>query len=248
MKRKITAPKNKSKKLKIKNATIHPLTLIFNYIDDPFEFCNTSLVYKKWKNVLDNHVFWKNLIEHLEFEGSNPKYKTYKSIFVKNVNKLCWCKKNIGEVNQDLKKIETKLSVLYDFYLDRLGFYKSWIKMKYTRSEIYYNLCNYIGEKIFNIYNQCEYKKRCNLYNNQQNILKQIQKLIDNIYEKKNSIKKINKFVVSDLIEVVIYNLKKIINNVDYLYIKRFGGLVRSWNDYQRNLPDELLLLYNTGV
>ncbi|CAG8826007.1 26974_t:CDS:1, partial [Dentiscutata erythropus] len=160
---------------------------------------------KEWKNVLDNHVFWENLIEHLEFEGPNPKskkYKTYKSIFVKNVNKLCWCKKNIGEVNRDLKKIETKLSVLYDFYLDRLGFYKSWVEMKYTRSEIYYNLCNYMGEKIFNIYNQCEYKKRCNLCNNQQNILKQIQKLIDNIYEKKNSIKKINKFVVSDLIEV----------------------------------------------
>ncbi|CAG8794187.1 15697_t:CDS:1, partial [Dentiscutata erythropus] len=68
MKHKITVPENKSKKLKIENAVIHPLILIFNYIDDPFKFYNTSLVCKEWKNILNNHIFWENLIEHLEFE------------------------------------------------------------------------------------------------------------------------------------------------------------------------------------
>ncbi|CAG8807333.1 20621_t:CDS:2, partial [Dentiscutata erythropus] len=39
------------------------------------------------KKILNNHEYWEQLNEHLEFQGPNShatKYKTHKSIFVKN--------------------------------------------------------------------------------------------------------------------------------------------------------------------
>ena len=115
-----------SKKSKVE---IHPIQLVFNYIDDPFTFQKASLVCKKWQNILDNHVFWKNLCEHLDLEEPKPKakkYKTWKLIFIKNINKLCVCKKNIKTKNSNLKIINfiLKNNIHFSLYNITSSFFK----------------------------------------------------------------------------------------------------------------------------
>src|ERR1051325_6575672 len=110
------------KKQKIDNKTNieipHPISLVFNYVDDPYMFVNASMVCRAWRKELDVHIFWKNLVEYLDFKSPNPrsqKYKTYKSIITKNVKKLCYCKRNIGEKNNDLKIIEFKIEIICEY-------------------------------------------------------------------------------------------------------------------------------------
>ena len=66
MKRKINSIESFATKEQ-KTEKIHPLSLVFNYIKDPYEFYNASLVSKEWQKILDNHEYWKQLNEHLEF-------------------------------------------------------------------------------------------------------------------------------------------------------------------------------------
>ncbi|CAG8827130.1 7867_t:CDS:1, partial [Racocetra persica] len=55
-----------------------------------------------WKNILDNHIFWQDINEKLDFEKpkSKGKYTTYYSIFNKNWKKLCSCKKELKRNKQ----------------------------------------------------------------------------------------------------------------------------------------------------
>src|ERR1041384_506514 len=111
------------KKQKIDNKTNieipHPISLVFNYVDDPYTFVDASMVCRAWRKELDAHIFWKNLVKHLDFESPNPrsrKYKTYKSIIAKNAKKLCYCKRNISEKNNDFKTIEFKIGIIREYY------------------------------------------------------------------------------------------------------------------------------------
>ena len=56
MKRKSELQKSNVKKIK-NEETIYLISLVFNYIDNPYTFYDTSLVCKEWQRVLDTHVF-----------------------------------------------------------------------------------------------------------------------------------------------------------------------------------------------
>ncbi|CAG8835855.1 40022_t:CDS:2, partial [Gigaspora margarita] len=58
----------------------HFLTLVLNYINDPFTFFFISLVCKLWKRIAKAHDFWENLCNSLEFDPLNPQSKKYKLI------------------------------------------------------------------------------------------------------------------------------------------------------------------------
>ncbi|CAG8840431.1 42561_t:CDS:1, partial [Gigaspora margarita] len=59
------------------------------------------------------HDFWENLCDSLEFDPLNPqsrKYKTYHSIFFKNVHRLCTsCQQDFGSKQTSISKINFKL-------------------------------------------------------------------------------------------------------------------------------------------
>src|SRR5437868_1228073 len=151
MKRKAELQKSNVKKIK-NEETIHPISLVFNYIDDPYTFYDASLVCKEWQRVLDTHIFWKNLIEHLGFEEPKPKsrkYKTHKSIFVKNIKKTYEkCRKNIGKENKDLFEIYKKLSILSYYSFNRYEFYEK---------QLYSEFCRFTKDELEKLYKQSEH-------------------------------------------------------------------------------------------
>src|ERR1041384_3661721 len=147
------------KKQKIDNKTnseiLHSISLVFNYVDDPYMFVDASMVCRAWRKELDAHIFWENLVEHLDFESPNPcsrKYKTYKSIIAKNVKKLCYCKRNIGEKNDDLKIIEFKIGIIREYCNKRAEFYRTWL------TQCYYEFVLKIHDWVHDIDEQLEYK------------------------------------------------------------------------------------------
>ncbi|CAG8591724.1 4877_t:CDS:2 [Gigaspora rosea] len=99
---------------------IHFLTLVLNCFDDPFIFLFVSLVCKLWKQIVETHDFWESFCNQLGINGPNPhahKYKTYHSIYLKNLNHLYTsCRKDFGERQTSIKKIKFKLDVLNDYY------------------------------------------------------------------------------------------------------------------------------------
>jgi F-box-like len=196
---------------------------IFNHINDPKEFGRLSRVNKKWKTVLDHHYFWKNLIEDLNLSKPNSramKYKTYKSIFIKNINNLCFCKTNFAENNKSIKKIHLKLTRLKSFCEERIDFY--W-------QPKYIGYCINISNQIDKIIQKSKINKRCEDCDNKNELIKLLYNLIRNIYHKKGEFEKNNNFSFSkwieeDFVKVIIYNIYKIIQD-ENLYIKRFGGI-----------------------
>ena len=220
-----------NKKSKIENK-IHPIQLVFNYIDDSFTFQKISIVCKKQQNILNNHIFWKNLCEYLDFEEPKPKakkYKTWKSIFVKNIDKLCICKKNIKTKNSNLKIINFKLRILSYYCLNRSNFYKT---------EIYCNFCQYVKDEIEILYQQShDFNDCCELCDNEDLIINSVKQLIKKIYDRKKRFE-FSDFIKKDFVKVIIRNLYNIINN-NFIYIERLGGVVKDWNfetNYSRDL------------
>ncbi|RIB11118.1 hypothetical protein C2G38_2204291 [Gigaspora rosea] len=105
---------------------IHFLTLVLNCFDDPFIFLFVSLVCKLWKQIVETHDFWESFCNQLGINGPNPhahKYKTYHSIYLKNLNHLYTsCRKDFGERQTSIKKIKFKLDVLNDYCIDHMNF------------------------------------------------------------------------------------------------------------------------------
>jgi hypothetical protein len=224
MKRKKQILESSNKKNKFE---IHPLSLVFNYINDFSTFYKASLVCKKWQIILDNHIFWKTLCEHLDLEEPKPKakkYKTWKSIFIKNINKLCICKRNIKIKNSNLKNINFKLRILSYYSLNRLNFYKT---------EIYCQLCQYTRDELEILYQQSNnFNEYCKLCNNEEDIIDSVKELINKLYRKKKEFGNIqfSDYIEKDFFKVIIRNLYKIIDYDDYLFIKQLGGVVKNWN------------------
>jgi hypothetical protein len=123
-KRKIQNSEISNKKTKIEQ--VHPISLVFNYINDPYEFHNGSLVCKSWQQALDTHKFWEEHIDSIGIESPKAKakkYKTCKSVFVKNADKLCVCKQDFGITNKQIEKIYFKLLILVIYCINRNNFY-----------------------------------------------------------------------------------------------------------------------------
>ncbi|RIB06662.1 hypothetical protein C2G38_2216537 [Gigaspora rosea] len=128
---------------------IHFLTLVLNCFDDPFIFLFVSLVCKLWKQIVETHDFWESFCDQLGINGPNPrahKYKTYYSIYLKNLNRLCTsCRKDFGERQTSIKKINFKLDVLNDYCIYHMNFYKPTPIFK-TRAN--YKFCKYLTDTI----------------------------------------------------------------------------------------------------
>jgi hypothetical protein len=66
---------------------------IFDYLEDhPVHFTRGSLVCKTWYNATQNHLYWKRLCKLLKLPSPKPKaykYKTYRSIVIKNWGTFC---------------------------------------------------------------------------------------------------------------------------------------------------------------
>ncbi|CAG8849266.1 31443_t:CDS:1, partial [Gigaspora margarita] len=127
MKRSISYSKKSNKKSK-KEEKINPFSLVLNYINKRNDILNASLVCKEWKNILDNHKFWKEKNEKFGFGSPEPKakkYKTHYSIFLKNSKKLCGCNKELLTYNTLIRDIYFKICILKEFSDNREDFYKT---------------------------------------------------------------------------------------------------------------------------
>src|SRR5437868_1372182 len=66
---------------------------IFNYLEDhPIHFMRVAQVCHTWNLAADNHLFWRRLTKTLQYPDPKPrayKYKTHKSIVLKNWGKFC---------------------------------------------------------------------------------------------------------------------------------------------------------------
>jgi len=196
---------------------------IFNHVNDPKQFGRLSRVNKEWKDILDNHHFWKNLIEDLDLLKPNPKakkYKTYKSIFIKNINNLCFCKTNFAENNKSIKKIHKKLIILKGFCEDRIDFYQH---------PKYIEYCTNVLNQLDIIFQKSENNKRCEDCDNKNELIKLLYNLKDSIYDKKREFEKDNdfpfsKYIYEDFVKVIIYNIYRIAEDDKKMYIERFDG------------------------
>ncbi|CAG8837934.1 30316_t:CDS:2, partial [Gigaspora margarita] len=67
-----------------------------------------------------SYDFWKHLCNSLEFDEPIPqlqKYKTYHSIFLKNVHQLyTMCQQDFGERQILIEQINFKLDILQDYF------------------------------------------------------------------------------------------------------------------------------------
>jgi F-box domain len=222
MKRSFKPFNKQNKRVKYSQLSNKIIKLIFNYINDPKDFGRLSMVNKEWKDILDNHHFWKNLIEYLDFSKPNPnakKYKTYKSIFIKNINNLCFCKTNFAENNKSIKKIHLKLKRLESFCEDRIDFYRC---LKYKR------YCTNVLNQLNNIIQKSKNYKRCEDCDNENKLIDLLYNLKDYVYDKKREFKKNNDFfdnyIQENFVQVIVYNIYKTIQD-ENLYIERFGGI-----------------------
>ena len=96
--------------------------LIFEHIQDPNIFGLLSRVCKEWRYVLDNHNFWKQRVNTLglpEPSRNATKYKTYKSIFIKNIELLCYCKNELDNNIKSIKLIHQRLELIKEYCNDR---------------------------------------------------------------------------------------------------------------------------------
>jgi hypothetical protein len=211
--------------------TIHPISLVFNYIIDFKTFYYASLVCKTWKNVLDKHKFWQNINERLGYEEPKPrakKYKTYHSIFVKNIDRTCYeCHKNFYLHNKSVDNIIFKLRILKLYCNNRLDF------KIYKYNFTYKNFVEFVKENINNLYSQFETGKTSMIICKECKdiLLQEVEVLIEKIKKKKNHYerdKKFSDFVYKDFFNIIIRNLYIIINE-SFLYIERFGGLVKDY-------------------
>ncbi|CAG8549753.1 11154_t:CDS:2 [Gigaspora margarita] len=198
---------------KVKN--VHFLTLVLNYVNNPFTFFFVSL---------------KNLCDSLEFDPPNPrsrKYKTYYSIFLKNVHQLCTsCWQDFGSKQTSISKINFKL----DNFYEPTPIFK-------TRTN--YDFCEYLVDELeplvdysvvegaeIKLCSNCTIKKKEFLFNS-------IYQLKDSIYIKLKEVK-YTKFFYKDVIRIVFRNLYKILKE-DYLYIEKYGVVVKNY-DFPKNL------------
>jgi hypothetical protein len=212
---------------------IHPISIVFNYIDDFKTFYHASLVCKTWKNILDKHKFWQTINKCLGYEEPRPKakkYKTYYSIFVKNIDRTCHeCYKNFYLHDKSVYNILFKLHILERYCNNRLDF--KIYKYNYT----YKNFVEFVRDNITNLTKPFDnYKKSSIICEDcKDKFLKQVEVLIDKIYKKKNNYEKEDKrlcdFVYKDFFKVIIRNLYNIINEL-FLFIERFGGVVKDYN------------------
>ncbi|CAG8697801.1 1971_t:CDS:1, partial [Funneliformis mosseae] len=66
---------------------------IFSYLGKhPVHFTRVAQVCRTWKFAADNHLYWRRLTRSLELPDPKPrayKYKTYKSVILKNWGKFC---------------------------------------------------------------------------------------------------------------------------------------------------------------
>jgi hypothetical protein len=226
-----------NKKIKINNILleryeetkdIHPISLVFNYIDDPYKFQTASLVSKTWQKALDHHQYWEDLLDGIGIKGPKPKakkYKTYKSIFVKNADKLCKCKSDWGITNKQIDKIRFKISILVHYCINR----KKW----YTTKK-HFEFCSYVKEELDKIYEQSKKSNCCDKCDNEEILKDLIGDVIDKVRQKKKSIETSFKYKFSDyfhrdFINIIISSLHRILDNKD-LYISRFGGFVQNYN------------------
>ncbi|CAG8723239.1 13865_t:CDS:1 [Dentiscutata erythropus] len=202
---------------------IHPIYYVFNHIFDPYTFQRCSLVCKSWKKILDEHPFWRKVVEDCGLESPRPnsrKYKTYKSIFVKNFNKLCPCYKGLLKEHDFVYAVNFKLRILREYC-----YYKLRYKV-YKDNYVYRNLVNFVLEKILKLIEKSDMSTHC-IY-----LLGYVRDLINQIYKKHDRIEKykeICEFVKVDFIKVVVRNLYRIINDKT-LYIEKFGGYVKDWH------------------
>ncbi|CAG8815377.1 25421_t:CDS:2 [Gigaspora margarita] len=126
MKRSISYNKKSNKKSK-KEEKVNPFSLVLKYINKRNNILNSLLICKEWKNILENHDFWKRKNEKFEFgspELKARKYKTHYSIFLKNSKKLCGCHKELLTGDTLIRDIYFKIHILEEFCENRNEFYK----------------------------------------------------------------------------------------------------------------------------
>jgi hypothetical protein len=215
-----------------KETTIHPISLVFNYIDDFVTFCNTSLVCKEWKNILDKHKFWQNINERLGYDEPRPrakKYKTHHSIFVKNIDRTCYeCHRNFYLHNQSVDNIFFKLHILEKYCNNRLNF------KVYKHNFTYKNFVEFVKKNIIKLSSPFDTYKRSRIICEECKdiFLKEVEALIEKIKMKKNYYEKEKRFcnfVYKDFVKIIIRNLYNTIDET-FLYIERFGGTVKYYN------------------
>ncbi|CAG8542397.1 5043_t:CDS:1 [Dentiscutata erythropus] len=197
----------------------HPIYYVFNYIFDPHTFQRCSLVCKTWKEVLDEHPFWRKVVEDCGLRIPK-RHKGYKSIFVKNYMKICPCYKGLLKEHDFVYVVNFKLRILREYCLYKLRY------KVYRDNYVYRNLVNFVLEKILNLIKKSDMSTHCTY------LLDYVRDLIDQIDKKRGKIekyKKIYTFVKIDFIKVIKRNLYYIIDEKP-LYIEKFGGYVRDWN------------------
>lgn len=141
---------------------------------------------------------------------------------IKNIDKLCFCKKNIYNNDKSIKIINTKSKILRIFCENRINFY---------RYPVYKKYCSNVLNQIDNIIHESENCERCNDCDNQEELIILLNKLRNNIYNEKRELEKNNfqfsDFILKDFVKVIVYNIYKIIQG-KRLYIEMFGGFQKS--------------------
>ncbi|CAG8844341.1 30650_t:CDS:1, partial [Gigaspora margarita] len=151
-----------------------------------------------------------------------------------------------GSKQTSILKINFKLDVLQDYCLDHWNFYKL---TSIFKTRVNYNFCEYLVDKLdplvdssivegaeIKLYSNCTIKKKEFLFNS-------IRQLKDSIYVKLKKVK-YTKFFYKDVIRVVLHNLYKILKE-DYLYIEKYGGVVKTYN-FPKNLRYNCNFNYNS--
>ncbi|CAG8844874.1 28549_t:CDS:1, partial [Gigaspora margarita] len=153
---------------------------------------------------------------------------------------------NFGSKQTSISKINFKLNVLQDYCLDRWNFYKPTPIFK-TRAN--YDFCEYRVDELdllvdslvvegaeLKLCSNCTIKKKEALFNS-------ICQLQYSIYKKLKEVK-YTKFFSKDIIQIVLRNLYKILNEKD-LYIKKYEGIVKNY-DFPKNLQYKCDFNYNS--
>ncbi|CAG8848299.1 12747_t:CDS:1, partial [Gigaspora margarita] len=128
------------------------------------------------------------------------------------------------------------LDVLQDYCLDCWNFYKP---TSIFKTRVNYDFCEYLVDELEPLVNSlvvegaeiklcsnCAIKKKEALFSS-------VRQLQDLIYKKLKEVK-YTKFFFKDVIQVVLRNLYKILNE-DYLYIEKYSEIVKNY-DFPKNL------------
>lgn len=190
--------------------SVEIVSRIFNHIDDPKDFQVLSTVCKEWQDILNNHVFWKHLVKDLKL--SKSKNQTYKLTLIKNIDKLCFCKRHHHSKIKPVKKIYARLDFIRGFCERQYDWFNA----------LQYKLhARYVSDEIKNILRyECE---GCE----EDKLKKIILKLKNDIYGEKKILEErfkrsFSPYIIKSFINILVNRLHLIVINKEI----EIGGAV----------------------